>query len=80
MFSFFFIIDPIFIHRSKNDKRDLVAEYKKREGGKDMMNLVVIGMLDFMLSENLESHFIMYVLDLLVLMTHFNTFIQETLS
>ena len=55
-FSFCFIIDPtIFVHRSKNDKRDLVAEYKKREGGKDMMNLVVIGMLDFMLSEISES-------------------------
>ena len=33
----------LFVHRSKTDKRDLIAEYKKREGEKDMMNLVVIG-------------------------------------
>lgn len=32
--------------KSKTDKRDLIAEYKKREGEKDMMNLVVIGHVD----------------------------------
>jgi hypothetical protein len=29
--------------RSKYEKFDLKEEYKKREGGKDVLNLVVIG-------------------------------------